>query len=91
MLGQPRRGIGNGTLSNYYAHAARAYAGLGKTKEAVDLLFSIADNARKAKTPDGKPQPKSAAARDAEQKLEKLDAARYAQLPPEAASDLPLS
>ncbi len=33
----PRRGIGNGTLSNYYAHAAQAYSGLGKTKEAVDM------------------------------------------------------
>lgn len=70
---------------------ASIYEKQGKTKEAVDLLFAIADNARKAKTPDGKPQPKSGAAREAEQKLEKLDAARYAQLPPEAASDLPLS
>jgi predicted Zn-dependent protease len=33
---QPRRGIGGGTLSNYYAQLARAYAGLGKTAEAVD-------------------------------------------------------
>ncbi len=33
---QPRRGIGNGTLSNYYAELARAWAGLGKTAEAVD-------------------------------------------------------
>jgi hypothetical protein len=33
---QPRRGIGNGTLSNYYAQLARAYAGLGKTAEAVE-------------------------------------------------------
>ncbi len=32
-----RRGIGNGTLSNYYAHAAKAYAGLGDTKKAVDM------------------------------------------------------
>ena len=30
------RGIGNGVLSSYYANAAQAYAGLGKTKEAVD-------------------------------------------------------
>ncbi len=33
---QPNRGIGNGTLSSYYANQARAYAGLGKTAEAVD-------------------------------------------------------
>jgi Tfp pilus assembly protein PilF len=33
---QPRRGIGNGTLSQYYANQARAYAGLKKTAEAVD-------------------------------------------------------
>ncbi|HEY0322140.1 MAG TPA: hypothetical protein VGC66_14360 [Pyrinomonadaceae bacterium] len=70
---------------------ASIYEKQGKTKEAVDLLFQIADNSRKAKAPDGKPLPKSSAAREAEQKLEKLDAARYAQLPPEAPSDLPLS
>jgi tetratricopeptide (TPR) repeat protein len=70
---------------------ASIYEKQGKTKEAVDLLFQIAENARKAKSPEGKPLPKSSAAREAEQKLEKLDAARYAQLPPEAPSDLPLS
>jgi hypothetical protein len=70
---------------------ASIYEKQGKTKEAVDLLFSIAENARKAKSPEGKPLPKSSAARQAEQKLEKLDAARYAQLPPETPSDLPLS
>jgi Flp pilus assembly protein TadD len=32
----PRRGIGNGTLSSYYAALARAYAGLNKTPEAVE-------------------------------------------------------
>jgi Flp pilus assembly protein TadD len=32
----PRRGIGNGVLAGYYAAAARAFSGLGKTKEAVD-------------------------------------------------------
>ncbi len=31
-----RRGIGNGILSGYYASAAQAYSGLGKTREAVD-------------------------------------------------------
>jgi len=33
---QPRRGIGNGTLSKYYQDLAQAYIGLGKTIEAVD-------------------------------------------------------
>jgi tetratricopeptide (TPR) repeat protein len=33
---QPNRGIGNGTLSSYYANQARAYAGLGDTAKAVD-------------------------------------------------------
>ena len=32
----PRRGIGNGVLSSYYAQLARAWSGLGKTAEAVD-------------------------------------------------------
>jgi predicted Zn-dependent protease len=32
----PRRGIGNGVLSGYYSSLALAYAGLGKTAEAVD-------------------------------------------------------
>ena len=33
---QPGRGIGGGALSYYCVHLARAYAGLGKTAEAVD-------------------------------------------------------
>ncbi|HUR55422.1 MAG TPA: BTAD domain-containing putative transcriptional regulator, partial [Gemmataceae bacterium] len=33
----PRRGVGNGVLSNYYSQAAQAYAGLGNTKKAVDM------------------------------------------------------
>jgi tetratricopeptide (TPR) repeat protein len=70
---------------------ASIYEKQGKTKEAVELLFKIAENARKAKSPEGKPLPKSSAAREAETKLQKLDAARFAQLPPEAPSDLPLS
>ncbi len=69
---------------------ASLYEKQNKKQEAVDLYFAIADAARKAKAPDGKPLPKSSAARDAEQKLQKLDSARYAQLPPEAPSDLPL-
>jgi predicted Zn-dependent protease len=33
---QPNRGIGNGTLSNYYGNQARAYAGLKRTAKAVE-------------------------------------------------------
>ncbi len=33
---QPRRGVGDGTLSGYYSDLALAYAGLGKTAEAVE-------------------------------------------------------
>jgi len=33
---QPNRGIGNGTLSNYYAVLSGAYAGLKQTADAVD-------------------------------------------------------
>lgn len=33
---QPRRGIGNGTLSSYYWNLSQAYSGLQKTPEAVD-------------------------------------------------------
>ena len=69
---------------------ASLYEKQDKKQEAIDLYFAIADAARKGRGPDGKPLPKSSAARDAEQKLQKLDSARYAQLPPEAPSDLPL-
>ena len=33
---QPNRGIGNGTLANYYSGLANAYAGVNKTPEAVE-------------------------------------------------------
>ena len=33
---QPRRGIGNGTLSSYYGFLAQAYQGLGQTADAVE-------------------------------------------------------
>jgi Flp pilus assembly protein TadD len=36
----PRRGVGDGALSGYYAGLARAYSGLGKTAEAVDAAGS---------------------------------------------------
>lgn len=63
---------------------AKVYEKQGKKKEAADLLFTIVDNARKAKGKDDKPIPTSSAAREAATQLQKLDPARYAQLPPEA-------
>jgi tetratricopeptide (TPR) repeat protein len=62
---------------------AKVYEKQGKNKEAADLLFNIVDNSRKAKGSDNQPLPQSAAAREAGEELQKLDPARYAQLPPE--------
>ena len=62
---------------------AMVYEKQGKKKEAADLLFSIVEASRKAKDPEGKPMTPSAAAREASTELEKLDSARFAQLPPE--------
>jgi len=61
---------------------ATVYDKQGKKKEAADVLFNIVDAGRKARDKDGKPVPESAAARDAAQKLLKIDPARHAQLPP---------
>ena len=63
---------------------ATVYEKQGKTKEAADLLFQIADNARKAKDKDGLPIPLSEAAREASQQLQKLDPERFNQLTPES-------
>ena len=71
---------------------ASVYDKQGKKKEAADLLFNIVQAARQAKDQDGKPATQSSAAREAAQKLEKIDPDRYAQLPPEPppANDLAL-
>jgi hypothetical protein len=69
---------------------AMVYEKQGKKKEAGDLLFNIVDAARKKKDADGQPAAQSQAARDAAQELQKLDPARYAQLPAEAPADLSL-
>lgn len=70
---------------------ALVYEKQSKKKEAADLLFNIVEAARKAKDLDGKPASQSSAAREAATELQKIDAARYAQLPPEAsAMELPL-
>jgi tetratricopeptide (TPR) repeat protein len=63
---------------------ALVYQKQGKKKEAADILFQIADAARKAKDSDGANLPLSAAAREATQELQKIDQERYAQLPPES-------
>ena len=65
---------------------ASVYEKQGKKKEAADLLFNIVDASRKAKGSDNKSLPVSSAAREAATELEKLDPARYAQLPPETPS-----
>jgi len=65
---------------------ANVYEKQGKKKEAADLLFNIVDAARKARDNDGSPLPESAAAREAAEKLQKLDPDRYAKLTPEAPS-----
>lgn len=62
---------------------ANIYEKQGKRAEAANLLFEIAANARKAQGTDGKPAPVSASARAAAERLQTLDPARYAQLPPE--------
>jgi tetratricopeptide (TPR) repeat protein len=63
---------------------AMVYQKQGKKKEAADILFQIADGARKAKDTEGAPLPLSAAAREASQELQKLDPDRFAQLPAES-------
>ena len=69
---------------------AGVYEKQGKKQQAVDLLFNIVDASRKAKDSESLPLPASAAARDATEKLQKLDPDRYAKLTPEAPSgDLP--
>jgi len=65
---------------------AKVYNKMGKKKEATDVLFNLVDASRKAKDENNQPAPISAAAREAATELQKLDPARYAQLPPETPS-----
>lgn len=62
---------------------AGVYEKQNKKKEAAEILFNIIEAARKAKDADGTPIPLSAAARDATEKLQKVDPDRYAKLTPE--------
>jgi predicted negative regulator of RcsB-dependent stress response len=66
---------------------AITYDKQGKKAEAADLLFNIVDAARKAKDADGQALSESTAAREAGEKLQKIDADRYAKLTPEAPPD----
>jgi len=52
---------------------ANVYEKLGKTKEAADIYFSIANTAAELKDADDKPVPLSQTARDAKEKLEEID------------------
>ncbi|MDQ3667381.1 MAG: tetratricopeptide repeat protein [Acidobacteriota bacterium] len=63
---------------------AMVYQKQGKKKEAADILFRIVDDARKSKDTEGATLPLSGAAREASQKLQKLDPDRFAQLPAES-------
>lgn len=62
---------------------AGVYEKQNKKKEAADILFTIVETARNAKEADGTPVPLSGAAREASEKLEKVDPDRYAKLTPE--------
>lgn len=62
---------------------AAVYEKQGKRKEAAELLFNIVEASRKLKDTDGTPLAPSAAAREAGDKLQKLDPDRYAKLTPE--------
>ncbi len=57
------------------------YEKQGKNQEAADVLFKMVEAARKAKGKDGKPLTESGAVRKAAEELQRIDPARYAQLP----------
>ncbi|MEP6920301.1 MAG: hypothetical protein ABI967_04175 [bacterium] len=74
------------TPENANFRLAMVYVKQGKKKEAADVLFQIADSARKAKDADGTAATQSSAAREAARELQKLDPDRYAKLTPEASA-----
>ena len=83
---EPR--VAPGTLN---LRLASIYERQGKKDAAVDILFRMVEESRKAKGKDGKPLPETASVREADSKLETLNPERYAQLPPKpVASELPL-
>jgi hypothetical protein len=58
----------------------------GKRAEAADILFRIVESARRAASGDAQSPALTSSVRDAAQRLQTLDPARYAQLPPEPAA-----
>lgn len=70
-------------LDSVYLRLASVYEKQGNKEEAAKVLFSLVERSRKAIGKDQKPVPQSSAAREAAQKLETLDPALYAKLPPD--------
>lgn len=62
---------------------ASVYEKQSKNAEAADIYFNLAKTAREAKDADGKAIPLSSTAREAAKNLEKLNAEKFKQLPPE--------
>jgi tetratricopeptide (TPR) repeat protein len=80
LLGQNNSIIPSDTIN--FALAS-VYEKQGKKADAANIYFNLAKTAREAKDAEGKPVNLSLTAREAARKLEKLDPARYGQLPPE--------
>lgn len=81
-LAKQQSGVVSPDTLNYAL--ASVYEKQGKKQEAADIYFNLAKAAREAKDPDGKPATMTITAREAARKLEKLDATKFAALPPEA-------
>ncbi|HEV7474963.1 MAG TPA: hypothetical protein VGN90_13000 [Pyrinomonadaceae bacterium] len=71
------------TAETANVHLADVYEKQGKRKEAAEILFNIVEASRKLKDSDGEPIQPTGAARDAGEKLQKLDPERYAKLTPQ--------
>jgi hypothetical protein len=84
LLNDKNRNVSENTLK---LRLASVYEKQGKKDEAVNLLFSVVEAARKAPPKEGKPQPESSVVRAAADKLQELSPERYAQLPPEPVAD----
>lgn len=65
---------------------AGVYEKQEKKAEAAEIYFNLVKNARETKDADGKAIPQSATARESATKLQKLDKAKFDQLPPETAA-----
>lgn len=80
LLGDKKRSVSENTLK---LRLAAVYEKQGKKDDAANLLFQMVEAARKAQGKDGKPLPESGVIRTASDKLQELNPARFAQLPPE--------